>query len=63
MRAVDPSRDEAVERLAAAFYLKMNHIDPIGDPSWEELTDDDRRKYIDCMEFVFDHSDLVRRLI
>ena len=40
---------EMVERAARAHYAKMQHLDPIGDPDWDGLTDDERHVYTQAM--------------
>lgn len=53
------AKDDAIERLAALFFERMEAIDPgysMDDPplTWETLPDDSKPFWIDCMGYVFD---------
>lgn len=37
--------DEAVEKLAERLFEKMEHLDPVGEPPWAALSEDERDFY------------------
>jgi hypothetical protein len=53
------SRDEAIELLSRRLHQKMEHLDPSGDPEWEDLSDIQKEFYLSCVKALLQERPLL----